>query len=109
MTDPQMRGQASGRKEVARWWSPVLEAELELGSPRVMVTLGTRARDLLAYLEREGLVPRLPQVRVAIDHYVYVQSRPQVPGGDEARIEDWRQHFSQIAHHPARAIPGDRA
>jgi len=48
---------------------------------------------------------------VAIDHYVYVQSRPQgkVAGGDEARVEDWRQRVAQIAHHPARASRSEDA
>lgn len=93
------------RREVARWWAPVLDAELALGDGRVIVTLGQRARDLLALVEREGLVRKLPKARVAIDHYVYVQSRPRrgVPGGDSARIEEWRQRFQYVAGHPDRS------
>jgi len=87
------------RKEVARWWAPVLSDELASGAPRVIVTLGRRARYLLTYVESKGLVDELPAIRVAIDHYVYVQSRPRrgVPGGDAARVAEWRQRFAEIA------------
>lgn len=59
----------SGRWEHACWWAPVLAVELTTGPPRVLVTVGNRARDLLDRLTSEGLVPAIPARRLHLPHY----------------------------------------
>lgn len=92
---------AADRKQVAEWWAPVLDQELTIGKPRVLVTVGARAERLLEHVEGKGLlsVPPPAEARVAIKHYVFVMSRPQggVAGGDPARIRAWGERIAEIA------------
>lgn len=92
------------RNAIAEEWAPVLACELAIGWPRLMVTLGGRARDLLKHVERAGLLPGLPAAREHIHHYVYVTTRPEgkVRGGHPDRIAAWDNRFAEIAQHPAR-------
>lgn len=92
------------RNAIAKEWAPVLACELAIGEPRLIVTLGSRARDLLKHVERAGLLPRLPAAREHIHHYVYVTTYPEgkVRGGHPDRIAAWDNRFAEIAHHPAR-------
>jgi len=92
---------SADRKQVAEWWAPVLNQELAVGKPRVLVTVGSRAQQLLKRVELSGLLPAPPafETRVTIKHYVFVMSRPEggVGCGDPARIAAWAEHFAEKA------------
>lgn len=96
------------RGQVAVWWAPVLAAELEIGRPKLIVTVGDRAA---RFLDRLTVHPRTRDMftdlppRESIEHYVSVASRPQkgLPGGHDSRIAAWHARFHAIQHHPARA------
>ena len=60
---------SSGRWEHACWWAPVLAVELTAGPPKVLVTIGARARDLLDRLTSEGLVPAIAAARLHLPQY----------------------------------------
>ncbi|HEY5195714.1 MAG TPA: hypothetical protein VIJ51_01670 [Solirubrobacteraceae bacterium] len=93
------------RKKLVDAWVPVFAWELEtFGPPAVVVTVGNRAREFLAHLERRHRVD-LPAAREHIGHCTSVASRPagKVPGGDPAREEARGQRFSEIR---ARANAG---
>jgi hypothetical protein len=91
---------AADRKQVAEWWAPVLDQELAIGKPRVLVTVGARAEKLVKHVELRGLLSALPaaEARIAIKHYVFVMSRPEggIGGGDPARIKAWADRFAEI-------------
>lgn len=91
----------SVQRQTAEAWAPALTYELEHGEPHVLVVLGEKAKDLLAHLECQRLVPRLPPRRV-IYHYSYLGSRPESgglrrPKRDPGRISEWDAEFASVA------------
>ena len=67
---------SSGRWEHACWWAPVLAVELAVGPPKVLVTIGARARDLLDRLTSEGLVPAIATIRLHLPGWISPDSWP---------------------------------
>jgi hypothetical protein len=86
------------RREVAEAWSPVLRYELEHGQPKLLVILGKKTRQPLLHLERQRLIPELPEHRT-IHHYSYIASRPQGKLGPmhPDRVAAWDTEFARIA------------
>ena len=66
---------AAQQLRVAELWAPVLRYELEVGRPRVLIVLGTKAERALRYLAKNRLLPK-PPVMHQIEHYSYVMHRP---------------------------------
>jgi hypothetical protein len=86
----------SDRIRVAEAWAPVLRNELEVGRPKVIVSLGDAARRFLDHLEAAGLIPTLP-ARHTVWHYSYLGSRPdRAKRSLEERFEAWSEQFDQI-------------
>ena len=90
---------AREQQKVAEAWAPVLAWELELGRPRIVVSVGKRADRLLDHLQRLALIPPLPQ-RLRIDHYSYIGSRPDARTGLGPRHPDrlvaWSNQFDAV-------------
>jgi uracil-DNA glycosylase len=86
------------RLAVAEAWAPVLRYEIDVGQPKVVVALGKTTRQPLDYLQRRGLIPRLPET-VTIYHYTYLGSRPQGKLGPmhPERVDAWDAEFAKIA------------
>jgi hypothetical protein len=86
------------RLAAAKAWSPVLRYELEAGRPQLAVVLGKNTLAPLEYLQRQGLIPRLP-LTIPIHHYSYIGSRPQGKLGPmhPERIAAWDADFAHIA------------
>jgi hypothetical protein len=89
----------SERQTTAEAWAPVLAWELELGKPKIVVAVGNNADRLLDHLLRKRLIPQLP-LRLKIDHYSYIGSRPDARTGlgpqHPDRIAAWSQQFFAI-------------
>lgn len=85
-------------------WAPVLGWELSHGRPKIVVSVGERARSLLNHLIDTRLVPDPAEWgawRTHIPHYVYVASRPDVkrnlPGNHWLWVEEYREQFAVVA------------
>jgi hypothetical protein len=103
------------RQKVAEAWAPLLAWELELGQPKIIVSVGAKADRLLNHLLQERLIPPLPR-RLKVDHYSYIGSRPDArtglgPGHPD-RIKAWSAQFAAVraalngraAPHPAEPL-----
>ena len=89
----------SERRKVAEAWAPVLAWELELGQPKIVVSVGGNADRLLNHLLRRELIPPLPR-RLKVDHYSYIGSRPDAHSGlgprHPERIAAWSDQFAAV-------------
>lgn len=100
------------RRSIAEQWAPVLDREIALGKPRLIVTVGGRAQRLLEHVMRAGLLPNLsPQVfdaREKVQHYSYLMNYPEgkVPARHPDRIAAWQRRFADIARHREIAASG---
>lgn len=87
----------SMRKE-AEIWLPVLQHEIDSGSPSVLVAVGGQSHKLLGYMRQLGL--RTPEI-TRINHYSYVMSRPDRKAGlgprDLARITSFKTSILDLA------------
>lgn len=90
------------REQLAAAWGDVLRWEFESGRPRLVVTVGGRARDLLSYVAQCQDLP-LPEAREHIVHYTYVMSFAQgrLGPGHPERIRAWDAGFAAIAKRAA--------
>jgi len=93
------------RQRIAEAWAPVLAWELQLGQPRIVVSVGDKADRLLDHLLRRRLIPPLP-TRMRVAHYSYIASRPDArthlgPRHPE-RLAAWDEEFAAVA----RALHG---
>lgn len=89
-------------------WAPVLRWELETAKPKLLVSVGKQADRFLTRLEREGLLPSLPE-RACIPHYSFIAMRPDRqgrPAGDQERESEYAAQFAQIAQR-ARQLRDD--
>jgi hypothetical protein len=55
-------------------WLPVLQHQIDSGSPNILVAFGGQSFKILSYMEQHGL--RCPPI-IKIPHYSYVMSRPE--------------------------------
>jgi hypothetical protein len=93
------------RHKIAEIWAPVLRWELELGRPRVVVSVGNSADAFLNHLLSRGLIPSLP-LRKEVWHYAYVGQKPDVrrqPDGTHLgpahpqRLAEWSEQFTAVS------------
>lgn len=94
--DWEARRDSSGQ-ELAEWWAPVLRRELELGRPKIVVSVGNDADRWLNHLLQQKLIPSLP-CRMKVWHYSYVGMRPRGhrPKGAHETIEEWSAQFAKV-------------
>lgn len=97
----------SERRTVAELWASVLAWEFKIGQPKIVVSVGGKADDLLDHLLQTKLIPSLPR-RMKIDHYSYIASRPDAvtrlgPLHPE-RVKAWSAQFGAVR----AALDGDQ-
>ncbi len=83
----------------AAMWIPVLQKQVDLGSPKILVTLGNNADEILRHMRRLGL--RAPGSE-KIHHYSYIMMRPESggkrrPRGHPERIKEFKDSIADIA------------
>lgn len=78
---PEVVGARNGKKqrseywrEQARIWMPVLQAQLDGGSPKVVICLGKEVKKILTHMISLGL--KCPPIET-IHHYSYIMLRPE--------------------------------
>ena len=89
----------SERQLVAEAWAAVLAWELELGKPKIVVSVGDKADQLLNHLLRRRLIPPVTR-RMKVDHYSYIGSRPdartRLGPRHPDRIAAWSEQFADV-------------
>jgi len=85
-------------KEQAKMWQPVLQKQIEIGEPKLIVTLGGQADKIFRYMLKNGLAS--PK-HVKIHHYSYIMLRPESgtkrgPRHPE-RIKEFKDSIVQLA------------
>ncbi|NTU45912.1 MAG: hypothetical protein HGA99_10445 [Chlorobiaceae bacterium] len=85
-------------KEQSDMWLPVLQKKIEIGSPKLIVTLGGQADKIFQYILKNKLVS--PE-HVKIHHYSYIMLRPESgtkrgPRHPE-RIKEFKESIVQLA------------
>ena len=80
-------------------WIPVLQKQFDLGFPKIIVTLGNNADDILNHMRKMGL--RAPK-SINIYHYTYIMNWPESGGkrrdaGDLERIREYKECIADIA------------
>ena len=85
-------------KEEAELWRSVLQLELCLGAPKVLVVMGERANKVLEHLKKNGL--QCPPT-VKIPSYAYIITKPdnklKLGPRHLARIENYKLRIAYIA------------
>lgn len=102
---PEIVGTRNARKRRSEYWKhqatiwmPVLQAQIDSGSPAVMVCLGREVTKILRHMISIGL--RCPSVEM-IHHYSYIMMRPE--SGTQrgprhpARIREFKRSIVNIA------------
>lgn len=85
-------------KEQAKRWMPVLQEQIDIGRPEVLVALGGQAEKILRYMITIGLqAPRIEKIH----HYSYIMKRPEAgtsrgPGHPD-RILEFKNSIREIA------------
>ena len=86
-------------KKEAEIWLPVLQQQIEIGQPQVLVTMGGAADKLLKYMIKLGL--NHPAEIINIYHYTSVFNWPDNvnnrPQGDPRRIQEYKEVIASIA------------
>jgi uracil-DNA glycosylase len=85
------------RARIVRAWAPVLRYQLELGRPKVVVSLGNDVDDHLTDLARAGQIPPLP-LREKVWHYAWVAGkRPdKLKRTLDERFAAWSVQFDRV-------------
>ena len=82
----------------AERWMPVLQEQIDIGRPKVLVALGGQAEKILKYMIKIGLkAPRIEKIH----HYSYIMKRPESgtrrgPGHPD-RILEFKSSVKEIA------------
>lgn len=79
------------RRQAIRW-QPELQAEIDRGSPKLLVAFGNQALKLLRYMVANGL--RAPLIE-KIHHYSYIVKRPERSSGRGPNHPDRVREFKQ--------------
>lgn len=96
---PEVVAERNARKRTATYWKtqaeiwmPVLQRQIELGNPRVLVALGGQSTKILRHMVKVGLrVPVLEQVH----HYSYIMLRPEAGTNRGPRHPDRVREFKE--------------
>ncbi len=87
------------QQHMARLWAPVLAWELQMGQPRVVVSVGRRVDEYLSHLATHKLLPKIA-CRIAVDHYTFIAMRPDPKTGlgpmHPQRIDAYRAQFAKV-------------
>lgn len=73
-------------------WLPILQLQINLHNPKVLVALGGQSMKILKYMNKIGL--RSPTIE-QIHHYSYIMMRPEVGTSRGPRHPDRIQEFKQ--------------
>ena len=91
------RKKAYWQKQADRWQS-VLQAQIYLGSPKVIVASGNQAYEILKYMESQGL--KCPSIE-KVDDYSYITNRPDniqnLPPNHNIRRTQYKRNIFNIA------------
>ena len=85
------------RKKQAEIWLPVLQKQIELGTPKTFITLGNKANTLFKYMIKQGLNIRQEDYQThKVYNYSYIMSKPESNGkkrkpADPKRIEEYKK------------------
>ncbi|WP_298218896.1 uracil-DNA glycosylase family protein [Halothiobacillus sp.] len=91
------RGSPSERlRQAALTWAPVLQWQLEVGKPRLIVALGKTVEGIVNQLKRSGM--RFPEIK-RIHHYSYIAHRANGERGPmhPDRVREYDEQFADIA------------
>ena len=85
-------------KEQAERWMPILQEQIHIGRPKVLVALGGQAEKILKHMIKIGL--KAPKIE-KIHHYSYIMKRPEAgttrgPGHPD-RILEFKKSVREIA------------
>ena len=85
-------------KEQAERWMPVLQEQIDIGRPKVLVVLGGQAEKILKYMIEIGL--KAPKIE-KIHHYSYIMKYPEAgtrrgPGHPD-RVLEFKSSVREIA------------
>ncbi len=101
--EPEIAGKRSRKAKFlkcrAEMWLSVLQKQVDLGSPSIIVTLGGHADYILRHMRRLGL--RAPK-SIEIYHYTFIMDRPESggkrrPRGHPERIKEFKDSIADIA------------
>jgi len=87
---------ANNRIDAATLWAPLLDWEIQVAKPKLIVLMGGVVRQLVTELGHQGLL-RLPVI-ATIDHYSYVAHRPKGQLGPmhPTRVADYHRDMKNI-------------
>ena len=79
-------------------WLPVLQKQIDIGQPKIIITLGGQAEKIFKYMLKGGL--NSPKY-IKIHHYSYIMLRPEAstkrgPRHPE-RIAEFKSSIKEIA------------
>ena len=87
-------------KEQTERWMPVLQEQIDLGRPEVLVALGGQAEKILKYMKKIGLqAPRIEKIH----HYSYIMGRPEAGTRRGPRHPDRILEFKNSVREIARS------
>ena len=94
-----MKKDSNYLRQRAEIWRPVLQKQVDLGSPKIIVTLGNNADEILRNMKRLGL--RAPK-SISIYHYTYIMDRAERGGKKRGprhseRIKEYKECIADIA------------
>ena len=89
-------------KEQAKRWMPVLQEQIDIGRPEVLVALGGQAEKILKYMIKIGL--KIPKIE-KIHHYSYIMKRPEAGTGRGPGHPDRILEFKSSVREVARMYP----
>ena len=103
INEPQTPGEFNTQSKLqinreAERWQSVLQLELRLGAPKVLVVMGERANNVLEHLKNNGL--QCPPTEI-IPSYAYIMTKPdnklKLGPRHPARIEIYKLRIAYIA------------
>ena len=90
-------------KEQAERWMPVLQEQIDIGRPEVLVALGGQAEKILRYMMKIGLQAQRIE---KIHHYSYIMRRPEAGTGRKPGHPDRILEFKDSVREIARSYFG---
>ena len=101
--EPEIAGKRSRKAKFlkcrAEMWLPVLQKQVDLGAPSIIVTLGGHAEYILQHMRELGLYA--PESEY-VHHYTYVMNYPETTGkkrvqGHPERVKEFKDRIADIA------------
>ena len=97
--DEKVKKDSNYLRQRAEIWRPVLQKQIDLGSPNIIVTLGNNADDILKHMKLR--IPESTRI-TKIYHYTYIMNYPESGGkrrdaGDPERKKEYKDRIADIA------------